>query len=81
VSQAYTNRFNTGNVTLNISDTDFSNPGDGGVINIDDVNNLTVNVSNSIFNAGSGNINDSAFELKDKVDTIHKLLSEKENEE
>jgi len=70
VSLAYTNRFNTGNVTLNISDTDFSNPGDGGVIDIDDIYNLTINVSNSSFNAGSGNINDSAFELKDKVDLM-----------
>ncbi len=68
VSLAYTNRFNTGNVKFNISDTDFSNPGDGGVIDVDDISNLTINVENSVFKAGSGNVNDSAFELKDEVD-------------
>jgi hypothetical protein len=68
IGLAYTNRFNTDNITINISDTDFENTGDGGVFDVDDIDNLTINVINTTFKPGNGNINASAFELKDEVD-------------
>ncbi|WP_138429527.1 PKD domain-containing protein [Fodinibius saliphilus] len=68
VGRAYLNRFNTSNVTLNIKDTDISNMGDVGAIEVDDVHNLTINVTNSVFKPGTGHVNAYAFDLEDDVD-------------
>ncbi|MDZ7658805.1 DUF1565 domain-containing protein [Fodinibius sp.] len=68
IGQAYRNRFNTSNVTLNVSDTDISNTGEGGAIEVDDVNNITMNVTNSVFKPGVSLVNPYAFDLEDAVD-------------
>lgn len=68
VGRAYTNRFNTFNVTLNITDTDILNTGDVGSIEVDDISNLTINVTNTVFKPGTGHVNPYAFDLEDEVD-------------
>ncbi|MFP8488961.1 DUF1565 domain-containing protein [Gracilimonas sp. Q87] len=68
IGRAYENRFNTSNITLNIEDTDISTMGDNGAFQVDDINNLTINVNNAVFEAGVGHVNPSAFELSDAVD-------------
>lgn len=67
---AYSNRFNTSNVNLNISSTDVINIGDGGAFQVDDVSNLSLTVGNSTIQPSSGKVNDYAFDLEDAVDLL-----------
>ena len=67
---AYSNRFNTSNVNLNVSNTDVINIGDGGAFQVDDVNNLSLTVANSTIRPSAGKVNDYAFDLEDAVDLL-----------
>jgi hypothetical protein len=67
---AYSNRFNTSNVNLNVSGTDVINIGDGGAFQVDDVNNLSLTVGNSTIRPSTGKVNDYAFDLEDEVDLL-----------
>lgn len=67
---AYSNRFNTSNVDLNVSSTDVINIGNGGAFQVDDVNNLSLTVGNSTIQPSAGKVNDYAFDLEDAVDLL-----------
>lgn len=67
---AYSNRFNTSNVNLNVSSTSVINIGDGGAFQVDDVSNLSLTVSNSTIRPSTGKVNDYAFDLEDAVDLL-----------
>ena len=67
---AYSNRFNTSNVNLNISSTDVINIGDGGAFQVDDVSNISLTVGNSTIRPSVGKVNDYAFDLEDAVDLL-----------
>ncbi|WP_445664883.1 DUF1565 domain-containing protein [Fodinibius sp. AD559] len=70
IGYAYSNRFNTSNVNLNVSSTDVINIGDGGAFHVDDVNNLSLTVANSTIRPSVGKVNDYAFDLEDEVDLL-----------